>query len=152
MNMCRSCFVLHTLKVNRFLKPLNRAKNIVGILILSGNQCNCRWCQSWILSLFPDHSWYVTIHSRWFTVFENHRKDLIQHCKVSYVYILRRQMLKMVNFGEFFTLKLAVIQCYQTGHIHRPKIVGKCQNSNNSNATFWVLPDSSILIGKKCQN
>ena len=100
----------------------NPAKNIVGILILSGNQCNCRWCQSWILSLFPDHSWFVTIHSRWFTVFENHRKDLIQHCKASYVYILRRQMLKMVNFGEFF---------------------------NPEACSHTVLPDRSILIGQK---
>ena len=109
----------------------NPAKNIVGILILSGNQCNCRWCQSWILSLFPDHSWYVTIHSRWFTVFENHRKGLIQHCKASYVYILRRQkLIKNAKNGQFWrvflTMKPAVIQCYQTSHFYRPKIVGKC--------------------------
>ena len=64
-------------------------------------------------------------------------------------------MLKMVNFGEFFNPEACshtVLPDRSYSFIHRPKIVGKCQNSNNSNATFRVLPDRSILIGEKCQN
>ena len=55
------------------------------------------------------------------TVFENHRKSLIQHCELqSYVYILSGQKLsKNAKNGPFWrvfeNLKLAVKQCYQTG-------------------------------------
>ena len=48
------------------------------------------------------------------TVFDNHRKSLIQHC---YAYILSGQkLIKNAKNGQFFeNLKLAVKQCYQTG-------------------------------------
>ena len=53
------------------------------------------------------------------TVFENHRKSLIQHCEQSYVYILSGQkLIKNAKNGSFWrvfeNLKLAVKQCYQT--------------------------------------
>ena len=59
-----------------------------------------------------------------FTVFENHRKSLIQQFNIaseaSYVYILSEQKLtKNAKIGAFWRvfekLKLAVKQCYQTG-------------------------------------
>ena len=54
------------------------------------------------------------------TVFENHRKSLIQHCEQSYIYILSGQkLIKNAKNGPFWrvfeNLKLAVKQCYQTG-------------------------------------
>ena len=57
----------------------------------------------------------------YFTVFDNHRKSLIQHAsEASYVYILSRQkLIKNAKNGSFWrvfgNLKLAVKQCYQTG-------------------------------------
>ena len=46
---------------------------------------------------------------------------------------------KMVNFVIFFeNLKFAVEQSYQV-NFNRTKIGGKCQNCQNSNATFWVI-------------
>ena len=53
------------------------------------------------------------------TVFENHRKSLIQHCEQSYGYILSGQkLIKNAKNGSFWrvfeNLKLAVKQCYQT--------------------------------------
>ena len=63
------------------------------------------------------------------TVFENHRKSLIQHCKQSYVYIMSRQkFIKNTKIGQFWrvfeNLKFAVKQCYQIGHFwwKTPKI------------------------------
>ena len=58
---------------------------------------------------------YLTDASSNSTVFENHRKSLIE----SYIYIwLDKRSLKVpkeANFGEFFeNLKFAVKQCYQT--------------------------------------
>ena len=51
-----------------------------------------------------------------FTVFENHRKSLIQHCERSE---LRLHLIKNTKNGPiwrvFENLKLAVKQCYQTG-------------------------------------
>ena len=47
---------------------------------------------------------------------------------------------KMVNFGEFLKLKLAVKQCYQTGKFfYRTKIGGKCQKLKKLNDTFWMI-------------
>ena len=57
------------------------------------------------------------------TVFENHRKSRIQHCERSelclYFWVDKNalKMPKIVNFGDFFeNLKVAMKQCYQTGH------------------------------------
>ena len=68
----------------------------------------------------------VTQTIRWLfwdsTVFENHRKSLVQHCERGecYVYILSGQkLIKNAQNGPFCrvfaNLKLAVKQCYQTG-------------------------------------
>ena len=56
---------------------------------------------------------------RYNTVFENHKKRLIQHCERS-VYILSgEKLIKNAQNGPFWrvfeSLKLAVKQCYQTG-------------------------------------
>ena len=56
------------------------------------------------------------------TVFEINRKSLIHHCnEASHVYILSRQkLIWYANNGPIFqsfgNKKLAVKQCYQTGH------------------------------------
>ena len=55
--------------------------------------------------------------------------------EASYVYILNGQkLIKNAKNGQFWrvfeNLKLAVKQCYQTGHFYKTKIGGKCQNSN----------------------
>ena len=52
-----------------------------------------------------------------FTVFENHRKSLIQHCERSELRL--QKLIKNTKNGQFWRvfekLKLAVKQCYQTG-------------------------------------
>ena len=59
----------------------------------------------------------------YFTVFDNHRKSLLQHAsEASYVYILSGQKLiknaKNSPFWRVFeNLKLAVKQSYQTGQL-----------------------------------
>ena len=46
----------------------------------------------------------------------------------------------MVHFDEFLkTLKLAVKQCYQTGHFYKDKNWWKMPNFKNLNATFWMI-------------
>ena len=77
------------------------------------------------------------------TVFENHRKSLIQHCERSELRLhfeWTKSLLKSTKYDQFWrvfeNLKLAVKQCYQTGQISRTKIGVKCRNSN---ATFWVI-------------
>ena len=85
------------------------------------------------------------IKNHYHTVFENHRKSLIQHCEPSYVYILSGQkLLKSAKNGSFWRvfdkLKLAVKQCYQTGQFNRSKIGGKLKN-----ATFWVIFKHCVL-------
>ena len=58
--------------------------------------------------------------SRKCLVFEDHRKSLIYHCKLSLHFEWPKIDLKCPKysiFGEFFVnLKLMVKQCYQTGH------------------------------------
>ena len=57
------------------------------------------------------------------TVFENHRKSLIQHCERSELRLhfewtkkFIQNAKKCLKFGEFLeNLELAVKQCYQTG-------------------------------------
>ena len=77
------------------------------------------------------------------TVFENHRKSLIQHCERSELRLhfeWTKSLLKSTKYDQFWrvfeNLKLAVKQCYHTGQISRTKIGVKCRNSN---ATFWVI-------------
>ena len=59
--------------------------------------------------------------------------DFIYASEASYVYILGGQkLIKNAKNGPFWqvleNLKLAVKQCYQTGHFSRPKIGGKYKN------------------------
>ena len=71
------------------------------------------------------------------TVFENHRKCLIQHSTFkSWVDKSSLKLPKMVNFGD---LNLAVKQCYQTGSFLLDKNWWKIPKSKNENATFWVI-------------
>ena len=55
------------------------------------------------------------------TVFENHRKSLIQHCERSELrlHLSGQELIKNAKNGPFWrvfeNLKLAVKQCYQTG-------------------------------------
>ena len=59
----------------------------------------------------------IAIH----TVFENHRKSLIQHCERSELclHLSGQKLIKNAQNGQFWrvfeNLKLAVKQCYQTG-------------------------------------
>ena len=67
--------------------------------------------------IFQEQNYYQNC-----TVFENHRKSLIQHCiasEASYVYILSEQkLIKNTKKGPFWrvfeNLKIVVKQCYQT--------------------------------------
>ena len=62
-----------------------------------------------------------------------------------YAYILNGQKLSNKKrqkspFGRVFeNLKLAVIQCYQTGQFYKDKNWWKMSKFKNSNATFWVI-------------
>ena len=72
------------------------------------------------------------------TVFENHRKSLIQHCERSELR-LHFEGAK-VHFGEFLkTWSLRSNSVTRQVSFDRTKIGGKCQNGKNSNATFWVI-------------
>ena len=57
----------------------------------------------------------------WYTVFENQRKSLIQHCERSELrlHLSAQKFIKNTKNGPFWrvfeNLKLAVKQCYQTG-------------------------------------
>ena len=56
------------------------------------------------------------------TVFENHRKSLIQHCEASYVYNLSGQkFIRNAKNGPIWrvlqNLKIAVKKCYQTSKV-----------------------------------
>ena len=64
------------------------------------------------------------------TVFENHKKSLIQHCERSELSLHLINNAKNGPFWRVFeNLKLAVKQCYQTSHfLNRTKIDGKRQN------------------------
>ena len=76
-------------------------------------------------------------------MFENHRKKFSFNIasEASYVYILSGQkLIKNVKNGQFWrvfeNLKLAVKQCYQTGHFKKDKNWWKMPKVKNSNATF----------------
>ena len=65
---------------------------------------------------------------RYRTVFENHRKSLIQHCERSKLRLhfewtkVNFEMPKMANFWRLFeNVKLAVKQFYQTGQFYKDK-------------------------------
>ena len=66
-------------------------------------------------------------------VFENHRKSLIQHCERSErrLHLSGQKLTRNAKNSQFWrvceNLKLAVKQCYQTGH--KTKIGRKCRNS-----------------------
>ena len=68
------------------------------------------------------------------TVFENHRKSRIQHCERSELRLhfewtkVNQKCQKQLIWRVFENLKLAVKQCYQTGHFNRTNIGRKCQN------------------------
>ena len=83
-------------------------------------------------------------------MFENHRKSLIQHCELRYVYILSGlKFIKNPKNGPFWrvfeNLKLAVNQCYQTGQFLKDKNWWKCQNwwkvpkLKTWNESFWLI-------------
>ena len=58
-------------------------------------------------------SWVIDKH---ITVFENHRKSLIQHCERSELRLQKfSKNAKKVNFASFKSLKFAVKQSYQKG-------------------------------------
>ena len=73
------------------------------------------------LSFFRSSTLYLSLKKEENTVFENHRKNLILIAsEASYVYNLSGQkLIKNAKNGPFWrafeNLKLAVIQCYQTG-------------------------------------
>ena len=77
------------------------------------------------------------LHRHVFTLFENHRKSLIQHCERSE---LRQKLIKNAKngpFGEFLkTWSLRSNSVTRQVNFKRTKIGEKCQNSN---ATFWVI-------------
>ena len=78
------------------------------------------------------------------TVFENHRKSLIQHCERSQLRLhfewrqkLIKKMPKLVHFGEFLkSWGLRSNSVTRQVSFDRTKFGGKCQNSNE---TFWVI-------------
>ena len=79
-----------------------------------------------------------------YTVFENHRKSLIQQCERSELRLhfewTKLKLPKMVHFGEF--LKIWSLQSNSVTRqvsFNRTKIGGKCQNKINSNVTFWGI-------------
>jgi len=63
----------------------------------------------------------VTFRTELMTVFENHRKSLIQHCERSELrlHLSGRKLIKNAKNGPFWRnfgkLKLAFKYCYQTG-------------------------------------
>ena len=54
-----------------------------------------------------------------FTVLENHRKSLIQHCQRSELHLqfewTKKSIQKLVHFGKLLKLNFAVKQCYLKG-------------------------------------
>ena len=77
-----------------------------------------------------------SICPNWNTVFENHRKSLIQHCERSelrlHVFWVDKSWLKipkMVHFGDFLkTLSLRSNSITRQVTYNKTKNVGKCQN------------------------
>ena len=81
------------------------------------------------------------------TVWENHRKGLIQHCERSELRLGLLKRPKMVNLATFEKLKLLFKQCYQTW----PFL--SIQNWKTSNETIGVIfKHCEIFLPMKCQN
>ena len=84
------------------------------------------------------------------TVFENHRKSLIQRCERSYVYTLNGQKLikNAKNDPLWQVLKICSLRSNRVIRqvsFNRTKIGGKCQISN---ATYWVIFKQCAYVGK----
>ena len=84
------------------------------------------------------------------TVFENHRKSLIQRCERSYVYTLNGQKLikNAKNDPLWQVLKICSLRSKRVIRqvsFNRTKIGGKCQISN---ATYWVIFKQCAYVGK----
>ena len=111
-------------------KTLFFAKSILTILIAQ----NLRWIRAHLALFLAVHFFSSLFYffaknvqynclnqSLCFTVFENHRKSLIQHCERSELrlHLSEQKLSKNAKNGPiwrvFENLKLAVKQCYQTG-------------------------------------